>query len=65
MIIKMAAKPKKFILVQWLEEETLSVLTSTSVRQEQKSYVGALGDFKWGGNFFEGEVFSLSGKSYS
>ena len=65
MKVKMAAKPKKFILVRWLEEETLSVLTSTSVRQGQKSYVGALGDFKWGGKFFEGEVLSLSGKSYS
>ena len=33
MMVVMAAKPKKFILVWWLEEETLSVLTSTTVRQ--------------------------------
>lgn len=52
----------KFILVRWLEEESLSVIPASTARQGQKVYVGVFGDFKWAGKFYEGEVLSLSGK---
>lgn len=52
----------KFVLIRWMEEETLSVLATKSVRQGQQVYAGAFGEFKWGGKFYEGEVLSLSGK---
>ncbi len=53
---------KKFALVRWVEEETLSVMSATSLRAGQKMYTGAFADFKWAGKYFEGEVLAVSGE---
>ena len=53
----------KFVLVRWMEEETLSVMGATSVKNGQEIYRGAIADFKWGGKtFYEGEILAMSGK---
>lgn len=52
----------KFALVRWVEEESLSAVLSTTIRPGQSVYVGAFGDFKWKGKYYEGEVLALSGE---
>lgn len=52
----------KFCLLRWLAEEQVSVVPSSSIRPGQKCYVGAIGEFKWQGKFYEGEVLKLSGQ---
>ena len=51
-----------FILVRWLEEENLSVLQATAACPGDKVYVGAFGEYKWGGKYYEGEILGVSGK---
>ena len=51
-----------FILVRWLEEENLSVLQATAPRPGDKVYVGAFGEYKWGGKYYEGEILGVSGE---
>lgn len=53
---------KKLCLVRWVEEETLSVCSSSGIREGQTAYVGAFAEFKWGGKYYEGEVLEMSGK---
>ena len=57
----MAAKNLQFMLVRWLEEETLSVLLSCKTRRGDIPVVGLTGDFKWSGRFYEGEILAISG----
>ena len=52
---------KKFCLVRWLEEETVSVLPIKSAKDGQKVYQGAYANFKWLGKFYEAEVLKVSG----
>ena len=44
----------KFVLVRWIEEETLSVLAASAIRHGKNVYVGVFGEFKWAGKFYEG-----------
>ena len=53
---------KSFLLVRWIDEENLSVVPDTAARKGQKVFVGAFGDFKWAGKYYEGEVLGVSGK---
>lgn len=50
---------KKFALVRWVGEETLSIMSATSLRAGQKMYPGAFADL---GKYFEGEVLAVSGE---
>lgn len=52
---------KKFVLVRWVGEETLSVLLSSAAHPSHSLYVGAFAELKWGGKFYEGEILKLSG----
>jgi len=54
----------KLCLVRWVEDETLSVLPTSAIQVGQTAYVGAFGDFKWGGKFYEGEVLQMSGELF-
>ena len=36
------------------------MLPATAVRAGDKVYVGAFGQYKWGGKFYDGEVLGLS-----
>lgn len=51
----------KFCLLRWLNDEQVSVELSSTIRQGQKCYVGAIGEFKWQGKFYEAEVLKTSG----
>ena len=53
----------KFCLVQWLEEDTVSVIPVTTAENEGNVYVGAIESFKWYGQYYDGEVLSISGES--
>ena len=55
----------KFCIVQWLEDDTVSVIPVTSAENEDKVYVGAIERFNWYGKFYDGEVLSVSGESLS
>ena len=58
-----AAAEKKFCLLRWLEEETVSVLPIKSAKDGQKVYQGAYADFKWLGKCYEAEVLKISGNA--
>ena len=51
-----------YIFVQWLEEKNLSVLSATVAHPGDKMYVGAFGEYKWDGKFYEGEILGVSGE---
>jgi len=53
--------PKSYLLMRWVEDESLSIISSTAARSADKLYVGATGDFKWSGRFYNGEVLGISG----
>ncbi len=46
------------LLVRWVQEETL---IPESASQSGHSYVGALGDIKWSGKYYEGDILGMSG----
>ena len=48
-----------------MEDEMLSVCSSSAIREGQTAYVGVFGDFKWAGKFYEGEVLQMSGESFT
>lgn len=53
---------KKLCLVRWLEDESLSVCPSSSIKAGQTAFVGAFAEFKWAGKYYEGEVLEMSGE---
>ena len=59
LLIKM---PTTFVLVIWIEEENLSVLPESASRTGKREYLGAIGEFKWCGNYYEGETLGISTK---
>ena len=58
----MAAKYEaKYMLIRWIGEENLSVVVAAKDKVGDPPFVGKIGDFKWAGKFYEGEVLALSG----
>jgi len=54
--------PKSFILVRWVEDETLSMLPATAICPGKKVYIGAFSSSKWSGKFYSGEVLGVCGE---
>ncbi len=60
---KKEEKPRKFCLVRWLDDETVSVLPVQAAKEGQKVFQGSYADFKWlGKQLYEAEVLKISGK---
>jgi len=59
---KAKAKTLKFCLVQWLEDETVSVVPATSADGKHKLSVGEMRSFKWIRKLYDAEVLRLSGE---
>ena len=64
-IVPMTSLPcPSFLLVRWLDDEMLSVISEKTVRQGGQTYVGAISQFKWcGKKLYDGEVLAKSGKN--
>lgn len=56
-----STKGKKYLLVRWIEDETLSVLADSASQPGQKLYIGGQGSFKWSGKYYQGEILGISG----
>lgn len=54
---------KKFCLLRWLEDETVSVLPTTAAKAGQNLYSGVYAEFKWLRTVYEAEVLRISGKT--
>ncbi len=54
---------KVFLLVRWLEDETVGVFPVTAVKKGQGYYVGACIDTKYKKKLYHSEVLKISGKS--
>ena len=52
---------KKFCLLRWLEDETVSVLPATAAKTGQKVYPGCYCKFKWLTKFYEVEILKVLG----
>ena len=52
----------KYILVRWIEDETLSIRPSSAVSKGINASVGALGDIKFGRVYYQGEILAISGE---
>ena len=59
------AQKGKYCLVRWVDEETVSVVLTTSVREEQRVEVAGIYHFKWSGKYYKGEVLKISGIYYA
>lgn len=59
-------KKKKFILVNWVEDQTIGVMPLSSVRKEdaENIAVGSVCQVKWGSKYFSAEVLKMSGKCW-
>ena len=53
---------KRFCLLRWLCDETVSVLPVSTVRKGQNVYTSAIAEFKFAGTFYEAEVLKVSGE---
>ena len=54
---------KKFCLLRWIEDETVSVLPTTAAKTGQNLYPGVYAEFKWLRTVYEAEVLRISGKT--
>jgi len=54
-------KEKTFVLVRWLEDETVSVMPLTAIHQDFTAHVGAVVRVKWGGRkYYDAEILKKS-----
>ena len=47
-----------------IDEESVSVVLILTMIQGQMAFAGALGNFRWSGKYYKGEVLRVSGESY-
>lgn len=59
---KSAKAETEFCLVQWLEDNTVSVIPLSTAENREKVFVSAVERFKWFGKYYDGEVLSMSCK---
>ena len=64
-VVPMTSLPcPSFLLVRWLDDVMLSVISEKTFRQGGRLYVGAILQFKWcGKKLYDGEVLAKSGKN--
>ncbi len=55
---------KIFLLVRWMEDETVGVVPVTAVKKGQEFDVGAYVETKFKKKFYESEVLKISGKYF-
>lgn len=56
------APKRSFCLIRWIEDESVFAIPTTSIKPGRTAYTGALGEFKWLGKYYEGEVLGISGE---
>lgn len=58
----MPPERKRFVLVRWLEDESVGVVPVSAVHADSRVYVGALAKVKYGRKFFDAELLQTSGE---
>ena len=61
----MPPKPKErqFVLVRWLDDETVSVMPLSAVCKDDRAYVGAVVKVRWNGwKLYDAEIMKISGE---
>lgn len=54
-------KEKTFVLVRWLEDETVSVMPLTAIHQDFTAHVGAVVRVKWSRRkYYDAEILKIS-----
>ena len=53
-------RDKEFILVRWLQDETVGVMPQSAVQKDSHVYVGAVTQVKYGRRFFDAEILKVS-----
>ena len=56
------ATGKKFCLVCWIEEDSIGVMPSSSIKKGKVPVVGSIAEFKYRTKFYEAEVLRNSSK---
>ena len=59
-------KERRFILVRWLQDETVGVVPQSTVHKDdqRRVYVGSSLRVKYGRKFYEGEILQMSGNCH-
>ncbi len=53
----------KYLLVRWLEEESVGIMPSSNVHKEDKVAVGAVVRMKWSSKkYYDAEILKMSSK---
>lgn len=53
---------KTFLLVRWLEEESVGVVPSSAVKKDQSVFAGSFADVKYQKKYYEAEILKISGE---
>lgn len=57
---------KEFVLVRWVQDETVGVMPATAAGKGERLYPGLLTKMKWKGKkSYEVEILKISSKFYS
>ena len=56
--------PKQYILVRWLEDESVGIMPISAVHKDSQAqtHVGAVVDIKFGRRYYTGEILQISGE---
>lgn len=60
---KGGSSSKKFVLVRWMEDETVGVMPISAVMEDYTPYSGAIVKMRWRGKkLYDAEILKISGK---
>lgn len=58
----MPPERKRFVLVRWLEDESVGVVPVSAVHADSRVYVGAHAKVKYGRKFYDAELLQTAGE---
>ena len=62
----MGDKKKKFVFVDWLEDDSVGVMPTSAIQKGQKVGIGEICVLRWGkGEFYDAKLLKFSGAFYA
>ena len=56
------SKCQTYLLVRWIEEDSVGVMPSTALKKGQMPSVGVITELKYSSKFYEAEILKISGE---
>ena len=59
---KVKSKCQTYLLVRWIEEDSVGVMPSTTLKKGQMASVGMTTELKYNSKFYDAEILKVSGE---